>query len=115
MNFNDYQKRALTTDLGKGKNHKHAHDPAYVDKILSLVGESGEVAEKYKKIIRDKDGVVSKQDKAEITKELGDILWYIAVIADYLGVTLNELAEVNVQKLASRNKRGALSGKGDNR
>lgn len=115
MNFNEYQKKAITTDLGKGKPNKFAHDPAYVDKILSLVGESGEIAEKYKKIIRDKDGVISKQDKAEITKELGDVLWYIAVIAKYLGVSFDYLAQANLDKLASRQKRGVLSGKGDNR
>lgn len=115
MNFNEYQKKALTTDLGKNKPHKYAHDPAYVDKILSLVGEAGEVAEKYKKIIRDKEGVLSKEDKEEIIKELGDVLWYIAVLADYLSVSLGELAERNIEKLSSRNERGALGGKGDNR
>ena len=115
MTFDEYQKRAVTTDLGKNKSHKLAHDPAYVDKILSLVGEAGEVAEKYKKIIRDKKGIISRQDKKEITKELGDVLWYIAVIADYLGVALDDLAQANLEKLFSRQKRGALGGKGDNR
>ena len=115
MNFNDYQKKALSTDLGAGKSNKYAHDPAYVDKILSFVGEAGEVAEKYKKIIRDKGGVINKEDKQEIVKEIGDVLWYIAILADYLGVSLDELAQANVDKLASRNKRGKLGGKGDNR
>src|SRR3989344_3566673 len=106
MTFDEYQKRAVSTDLGAGKSNKYAHDPAYVDKILSFVGEAGEVAEKYKKIIRDKGGVINKEDKQEIVKEIGDVLWYIAVLADYLGVSLNELAQANVDKLASRNKRG---------
>jgi NTP pyrophosphatase (non-canonical NTP hydrolase) len=115
MTFDEYQKRALVTDLGAGKPKKYAHDPAYVEKILSLVGEAGEVAEKYKKIIRDKNGVISRSDKEELVKELGDVLWYIAALADYLGVSFNELAKANIDKLASRNKRGKLSGKGDNR
>lgn len=115
MNFNEYQKKALSTDLGAGKSNKYAHDPAYVDKILSFVGEAGEVAEKYKKIIRDKGGVISEEDRQEIIKEIGDVLWYIAVLANYLGVTLDELAQTNLDKLASRKKRGKLEGRGDNR
>ncbi len=116
MNFNEYQKQAVSTDIsGKGARIKYAHDPAYVDKILSLVGESGEVAEKFKKIIRDKKGVISGEDKQEIIKELGDVLWYIAVIAHYLDVPLSELVQMNVDKLTSRKQRSALSGKGDNR
>ena len=115
MTFDDYQKRAVKTDLGQTMPHEFAFQPAYVDKILSLVGEAGEVAEKYKKIIRDKEGIVSQENKAELTKELGDVLWYIAVIASYLGVSLDELAELNLSKLASRAKRGVLSGSGDNR
>lgn len=115
MTFDEYQKKAITTDLGRSKSHKLAHDPAYVDKILSMVGEAGEVAEKYKKIIRDKEGIISKQDKTELVKELGDVLWYIAVLADYLDVSLDELAKSNIEKLFSRKERKVLSGKGDNR
>jgi len=115
MTFDEYQQFAITTDLGKDQTRQYAHDPAYVDKILSLVGESGEIAEKYKKIIRDKKGIISEEDKQEITKELGDVLWYIAVIAHYLDVPLDVLAKANVDKLTSRKQRGVLSGKGDNR
>jgi NTP pyrophosphatase (non-canonical NTP hydrolase) len=116
MTFDEYQKSAVTTDVtGLGKRIKHAHDPAYVDKILSLVGEAGEVAEKYKKIIRDKGGVISQKDREEIAKELGDVLWYLAVIAYYLDFSFSEVAKNNLNKLASRTKRGALKGKGDNR
>ena len=116
MTFDEYQKQAVTTDVtGLGKRIKHAHDPAYVDKILSLVGESGEVAEKYKKIIRDKQGVISPEDAQEITKELGDVLWYVAVLAHYLGVSFDDLAQMNLDKLAKRKNEGKLGGKGDNR
>ena len=116
MNFDDYQKRAVSTDVtGLGKRIKLAHDPAYVDKILSLVGEAGEVAEKYKKIIRDKKGIISKQDKQEIVKELGDVLWYVAVRAYYLEESFDDLAKINLDKLAMRKKQSKLTGSGDNR
>ena len=116
MSFDEYQKRAVSTDVtGLGKKIKNAQDPAYVDKILSLVGEAGEVAEKYKKIIRDKNGVIDKRDRQEIIKELGDVLWYLAVIAHYLDIPLSKLAQQNISKLASRKSRGALTGQGDNR
>lgn len=116
MTFDEYQKQALVTDvLGDGKADKLAHEPAYVAKILGLSGEAGEVAEKYKKIIRDKAGLLSAEDKQEIVKELGDVLWYAAVLASYLGVSFEEVAQGNLNKLASRHERGALRGKGDNR
>lgn len=82
---------------------------------LGLVGESGEVAEKIKKIIRDQDGVLTDENRIEIAKELGDVLWYIAILADEMGVTLDKVAEGNLEKLNSRKKRGVLSGSGDNR
>src|SRR5436853_6075123 len=116
MNFDEYQKRAVSTDVtGLGKRIKHAHDPAYVDKILSLVVEAGEVAEKYKKIIRDKRGIISDQDRWEIVKELGDVLWYVAVLAYYLNESFDSLASTNLDKLAKRKRDSTIKGKGDNR
>ena len=90
-------------------------DPAYIAKVLGLAGESGEVLDKFKKIIRDKKGVMSEADKVEIVKELGDVLWYVAVIAHYLGAPFESVARANVDKLDSRKKRGVMSGSGDNR
>lgn len=116
MTFDEYQSRAVSTDVtGLGKRIKHAHDPAYVDKILSLVGEAGEVAEKYKKIIRDKKGIIGSQDKQDIAKELGDVLWYVAVLAYYLDVSFDDLAKMNLDKLAKRKAESKIRGKGDNR
>lgn len=82
---------------------------------LGLVGEAGEVAEKIKKIIRDQDGELTDMNREEIAKELGDVLWYIAILSDEMGVTLDKVAEMNIYKLTSRKKRGVLSGSGDNR
>ena len=77
---------------------------------LGLASEAGEVADKVKKWIRD--GTV---DKAAISKELGDVLWYIAVLANDLGFPLSEVAKVNLDKLNKRQKDGTIKGSGDNR
>ncbi|HIA92156.1 TPA: hypothetical protein EYO12_03525 [Candidatus Saccharibacteria bacterium] len=108
MTLYEYQKQALTTVINSG-------DTMLLRFVLGLVGESGEVAEKFKKWLRDTDGDVNLLDKAEITKELGDILWYIATLADQLGISLDEIAHTNLAKLSSRQQRNRLSGSGDNR
>ena len=83
--------------------------------MLGLVGEAGETADKVKKVLRDKDGVVSEEDKKEIAKELGDVIWYVASIARYLDVPFSEVAKMNIEKLSSRKERNKLHGAGDNR
>jgi NTP pyrophosphatase (non-canonical NTP hydrolase) len=114
MTFDEYQQKALSTDLSVGKG-REVLSIAFMDKVLGLLGESGEIAEKLKKILRDKDGQLKDEDRQELAKELGDVLWYVAVLADYLGYSFADIAEQNVAKLASRQVRGKLSGKGDNR
>lgn len=79
------------------------------------MGESGEIAEKAKKIIRDHDSDLSKVDVEDLKKELGDVLWYVAVLADYFDIPLSEVGEKNIAKLASRQRRSVLGGSGDNR
>ena len=116
MDFNEYQKRALVTDAYVGESSEfRVTDLAFIAKILGLAGESGEVAEKFKKIIRNKKGEISDDDKKEIIKELGDVLWYTAVLAHYLGSDFETVAQVNLKKLADRNSRGVIKSKGDNR
>ena len=83
--------------------------------MLGLVGESAEVAEKVKKIIRDKNGELSDETKAELVKELGDILWYVNAVAVMLGSDLSKVADSNLQKVLSRKERGMIHGSGDNR
>ncbi len=109
MNFNEYQKRSRKTAIypEKGKN--------FIYPVLGLVGESGEVAEKIKKVLREKKGILDERTKKEIKKELGDVLWYLAQIAVELGLSLDEIASVNIEKLESRKKRNKLLGNGDNR
>jgi NTP pyrophosphatase (non-canonical NTP hydrolase) len=82
---------------------------------LGLAGEAGEVAEHAKKAIRDDGGEVSEERRAAIAKELGDVLWYVAQLASELGLELEQIAQGNLEKLLSRQRRGVLSGSGDER
>lgn len=110
MTLNDYQRQALTTAI---TNDSEFRDMLHW--VLGINGEAGEIAEKIKKIIRDKAGQVSKQDKAELAAEIGDVLWYLAVFAHHLGVSFETVAQQNLDKLQSRQARGTLQGSGDNR
>ena len=110
MNFNDYQQKALSTNLSKDDQFMELMQQA-----LGLADEAGEVLSIFKKWIRDQDADITKLDLTNIKKEMGDILWYIAVIAHDLNIPLEEVAQANVDKLASRKARGTLPGSGDNR
>ncbi|HOX29801.1 MAG TPA: nucleoside triphosphate pyrophosphohydrolase family protein [Candidatus Paceibacterota bacterium] len=109
MEFNDYQTEARKTAMypNLGGN--------FIYPTLGLAGEAGEVAEKIKKVIRDANGVVSEEKKGELSKELGDVLWYVANLAEELSLSLDDIAERNLEKLKSRQERGKLKGDGDNR
>ncbi|MFF5078116.1 nucleoside triphosphate pyrophosphohydrolase family protein [Actinoplanes sp. NPDC000266] len=109
MNLDDYQKAALRTAAPRDKHNEVFH------LLLGLVGETGEIAEKAKKVVRDHGSDFSRWDTEDLRKELGDALWYLAVLADHFGLTLNEVAAANIAKLADRSRRGVLGGSGDNR
>ena len=113
MKMDKYQLKIAKYDCFSQSDN--ANEVGFMAKVLGLFGESGEVAEKFKKILRDKNGKISQEDKEEISKELGDVLWYVATIARYMEVPLEEIAEKNIEKLQSRLERGKLHGKGDNR
>lgn len=87
----------------------------FVYPVFGLVGEAGEVAEKVKKLFRDKKGNIDKSDKLEIAKELGDVMWYVAQISTELGMKLSDVARINLEKLSSRKARNKVHGSGDNR
>lgn len=110
MTLDEYQQQALKTVLSTGDDFKDL-----LHWVLGINGESGEIAEKIKKIIRDKNSVISQQDKDELAKEIGDVLWYLAVFAHDLGIPLENIAAANLDKLKSRQARGVLGGTGDNR
>jgi NTP pyrophosphatase (non-canonical NTP hydrolase) len=109
MDFNEYQKlsreTAIYPDLGKN----------FIYPTLGLSGEAGEIAEKVKKIIRDSNGVPTDETKELIKKELGDVLWYVSQLSAEFGFDLNDVAELNIQKLQARKEKGTLQGSGDNR
>lgn len=113
MKFDDYQKQTEEFDFFEATCNLKS--PGFMEKVLGLAGEAGETADKVKKIIRDKEGVASDDDKTAIIKELGDTLWYIAGISRYLGVPLSEVAKGNISKLADRKSRNKLHGEGDER
>ncbi len=109
MDFREYQKKARKTAIypNKGKNLLYP--------VLGLGGEAGEVLEKVKKLIRDKNYKIDKKFKEDLKKELGDVLWYLAAICSELKISLDDVAKLNLEKLYSRKKRNVLHGSGDNR
>lgn len=108
LTLRQYQEEAVKTAIyGEGSN--------IIYPTLGLTGEAGEVADKIKKVLRDEGGVFSDEIKQEIAKELGDVLWYLAALSRDLGVSLDEIAYGNLEKLRSRQERGVISGSGDNR
>lgn len=113
MNISDYSTQAIST-LHNEHDTKDL-DATLISQVFGLVGESGEVAEKFKKLIRDKNGSLDQSDKDEIIKELGDILWYVNSVATLLDSSLEEVAKKNLDKVISRKERGVTSGSGDNR
>ena len=109
VNFKEYE--AMTHETASYPKHL-----GIMYTVLGLNGEAGEVAEKLKKILRDKpkEGA-SEEDIIEIEKELGDVLWYVARCAHEMGSSLEAVAKMNMEKLISRKNRGTLHGNGDNR
>src|SRR5215475_14467645 len=108
MELADYQRDSRRTA-------EYPRDAWLAYPALGLAGEAGEVAEHAKKAIRDDGGEVTAERREAMAKELGDVLWYVAQLATELGLDLEEIAEQNLQKLLSRQRRGVLAGSGDDR
>ncbi len=109
MDFKTYQKRARETAQYPNLGSNNIYP------TLGLVGEAGEVAEKVKKVLRDKKGIFDQDSKNAIKKELGDVLWYISNLCTELNFTLDEVAAQNLEKLKLRAAKGMISGSGDDR
>lgn len=103
MDFNEYQKQAFTTATAESQNIYYM--------TLGMAGEAGEIANKVKKVMRDK----KQLDIEDIKHELGDVLWYVAGLATLLNIDLKDVAEANIEKLKDRQARGVICGSGDNR
>lgn len=110
MTLDEYQKEALVTAMFSGDELKDLSHWT-----LGITGEAGEIAEKVKKIIRDSNGHVNDDTKKEIIKEMGDVLWYLAVLAEHLGYNFDEVGKANIAKLRDRHARNKIQGSGDNR
>lgn len=109
MTFSEFQERARKTAIYPNVGNN------FVYPTLGLAGEAGEVANKIKKIIRDKKDASSQVFKQELKGELGDILWYVAQIATEFNLDLDAIADYNLIKLSSRMERNVVSGDGDSR
>ncbi len=109
MTFKEYQKLSRETAIYQDLNKN------FIYPTLGLAGETGEVVEIIKKIIRDKNKLINKKIRLELTKELGDVLWYLSQLAAELDISLDEIASKNIEKRQSRKKRGVLHGQGNNR
>jgi NTP pyrophosphatase (non-canonical NTP hydrolase) len=108
MQINEYQEKAVETAIyGVGSKINYP--------VLGLVGEAGEIANKYKKVLRDTNGNMSAEQKAALSDELGDVLWYCAALARDLDATLEEVCQANLEKLAKRRLNNTIHGSGDNR
>jgi len=106
MEMNEYQAAALKTAVYPGQGERLGL--YYVS--LGIVNEAGEVAGKVKKLIRD-GALIERQ----VADELSDVLWYLAMTADEIGYSLEDIAQINVAKLSDRKDRGVLQGSGDTR
>ncbi len=108
MTLNEYQQHALETAI-------YPEERRIIYPTLGLTGEAGEVADKVKKVIRDDHEAFTPEKRLEIVKEIGDVLWYCATLSRDLGYDLDEVAQMNVDKLRSRMQRAKITGSGDNR
>jgi NTP pyrophosphatase (non-canonical NTP hydrolase) len=113
MDFKDYQIQAYKTAI-------YPKQIKIVYPAMGLAGEAGEVANKIKKLMRDDNlglttDQVDRQKAEEAADELGDVMWYVAVLAQDLGFGLEDIVQKNLAKLKSRKERGTLHGSGDNR
>lgn len=115
MSLADYQRQAMTTCMNSCDNYSYM--------FLNLVGEVGELASKVSKAIRtghanindnklDFDSINMKQ---EMMLEAGDVLWQLSGLCSAMGWSLEEIAQMNLDKLKSRQERGVIAGNGDHR
>lgn len=109
--FQEYQKETNITAIYPKPTEKDAINYC----IIGLIGEAGELANKFKKCLRDDSGVITAEKREELISELGDVLWYCSQLATELKVPLDIVAELNISKLRKRFENNTIKGSGDNR
>lgn len=109
MTFDEYQNISKQTALYPAVGH-NIYYPA-----MGLAGESGEICNVVKKIMRDNNGVTTEEVRENLKKEIGDVLWYVSALCGELGITMGEVAEKNIEKLQKRLEKGTIKGSGDER
>ena len=116
LDFNEYQKKAHeTADYPSGTIGADRHAVDYIYPAFGLSEEAGEVAGKFAKAVRDNQGALDGERRLQIEKELGDVLWFVAELCTVLNVDMGSIAQINLDKLASRKARGVIHGNGDDR
>jgi len=115
MDFEDYQQRSRKTAQYPKLGIPEGSFVGWIYPAIGLTGESGEVLENVKKLVRSRNLVVTDEIRETIKKELGDVLWYISQLSTELGISLKDVAISNLQKLESRQERGVIHGVGDER
>lgn len=111
MDFDEYQKAA--SDFAIYANPGEHYKLMYLS--MGTAGETGEVIEKVKKLVRPTKVSVSDEHREDLKKEIGDVLWYVSQLALALGLSLDDIARHNIKKLADRKQRGVIHSQGDNR
>lgn len=109
MDFQDYQTACRKTAIYPNQGNNLIYP------VLGLVGESGEVAEAVKKLIRDQKNELTDEYRLRIAREMGDVLWYLSALSDELGIPLAEIADINIKKLQARQEQNKLKGDGSDR
>lgn len=118
MDATYYQDECIKTAIYREKTVELATD-RYAEQIINLsyvvlgLGEVGEIQNKFKKVIRDAKSIGEFTE--EVIKELGDVLWYAAMLCNELDLDLSYVMEKNLEKLQDRQQRGVLQGSGDER
>lgn len=112
MNFDDFQETSAST-----AHWRDGQDEQYKQMYLclGLAGETGELIEKVKKMIRNDDGVLSDETRKLIKLEVGDVLWYLSQLSRELDISFQDAAQANIEKLADRRTRGVIRSAGDMR
>lgn len=110
VNIEAFQKAMATGDWSQHRGRRNLADEG-----LSLAGAAGNVCDRVKKMFRDDGGTLTDTRRIAIAAGLGQVLRCVSLMATNLDESLERIAEVNIEKLASRNRRGTVTGDGDNR